>query len=164
MSLLRNFVPLVFIELFSFSHIRGFSSLIACLRSCQSIGLDWVTPTPPISLGGGGCYTWFCCINQVCLIFRAQTDGFRILWQRTELQNVVQVLKQQSNCYYDVLFMKCCKNNEATLFIYTFPEGLEIIIEGEPLSIFCSAVVFSLVLSHGWRLCPVSFLFLSHDH
>lgn len=47
--------------------------------------------------------------------------------------------------------------------IYTFPEGLEIIIEGEPLSIFCSAVVFSLVLSHGWRLCPVSFLFLSHD-
>ncbi len=87
------------------------------------------------------------------------------------------------DCWYDVLFMKCCVGFTSDVTGHTFqkvkllshqsteylPKSLwdnqDIFWQmwDEPLCSFWSAVAFALELSHECHFCPVSFLLLNHE-
>ncbi len=81
------------------------------------------------------------------------------------------------DCWYHVLFMKCCVGFTADVMGHTPSKKFNFCLISpqnicpkvwqmwdEPLCSFWSAVDFALELSHGCRFCPVSFLLLNHEH
>ncbi len=119
--------------------MEGFRAWIDCLRSCHSISIGF---KPGLWLGHSKTFILFflshsevdllvclgslsCCITQVCLSLRSQTDGrtfsFRIFWYHGSI-NYGKSSRSWSckaapdhhttttmfDCWYDVLFMKSC--------------------------------------------------------
>ncbi len=147
----------------------------------------------------------FCCITQVRFSLRSQTDGrtfsFRIFWWSEEFM-VPSIMASHPgpeapdhhtttsmfDCWYDVLFMKCCVGFMPDVTGHTpskkfnfclispqnickkYPKSIgdyqDIFWQmwDEPLCSFWSAVAFALELSRGCCFCPVSFLLLNHEH